>query len=315
MVTTSAEEPQATFVYPPAGDYASLTPEPINLFDVLQVIWTSHWQQTSFRIECQAPALSWDNLDYNCADGQAFCLARPSNSSFWVVMERLLGDAPWEKTDTILCLHVVLEYGSIEGAVYGEKFTVTSQDGTSTTFSTSSGSRSEATSSAGTISANSLSSTPSTQASSSPITSTSTRPESTFSSTIAIPSKLDQTGLTTGVTAGISVGTSLGLLLVAACLFFLIGRKRKRARAARKKALANDVDHEKPELETGTVNGDDAKPGLERSKTDHELEPSQAEHADRSTSFTFEALGDQRLKIHELGSGTIHEMSDASKQS
>jgi len=121
--------------------------------------------------------------------------------------------------------------------------------------------------------------------------------------------------LTTRATAGISVGTSLGLLLIAACLFFLIKRKRKRARAAQKKALANDVDQEKPELETRTVNGEDAKSRPERSKTDHELEPSQAEHADRSTSFMFEALSDQRLKIHELGSGTIHEMSDASKQS
>jgi len=292
-----------------------LTPEPINFFDVLQVIWTSHWQQTSFGVQCQAPALSWDNLDNNCTYGQAFCVARPSNSSFWVLMGNFLLDAPWGNTDFVLCRHVVIEYGSnFEGALFGEMFMVTSQDGTSTTFSASSGSRSEATSPAGTISTNSLSSTPPTQTSSSPITSTSTRPDSTFSSTIATPSKLDQTGLTTRVTAGISVGTSLGLLLVAACLFFLIKRKRKRARAARKKALANDVDHEKPELETGTVK-EDTKSGLARSKTDHELEPSQAEHADRSTSFMFEALSDQRLKIHELGSGTIHEMSNASKQS
>lgn len=228
-----------------------------------------------------------------------------------------LGEAPWETAEYIPCRHAVSEYGGNreEDVVLGEMFLVTSQDGKATTFSTNSEPRVEATSPAGTISANSLSSSPSTQALSSPVSSASSKDDSVFSSTTPTPSDLNPTRFTARATAGISVGTSMGLLLVAACLFFLIRRKRKRARAAQAEALTNDGDHEKPELETRAAHGDDAKSRPEHSKTDHELEPSQAEQADRCRNFMSEAPNDQRWTVHELGSEIMHEMRDASKQS
>lgn len=261
----------AVFVYPSAGNFSYLTPSGlVNIFDTLEVAYTSTWDALNLTLFCKANDVPTDYQVWQAPYNPITASGTFRLESIYSVDFTIYSFPTW-------CSFKLTQYGNDEIARGGESFQVVSVPGTSTTyrstviattlptptlsFTTTTTQSSTVT----TVSHNSSASqtaslsysTPSSYSSSASVV-TSSILQSTIGGVSATTSSTSPTvsskpidrdfGASTGLKAGTSIG--LGVLLLAiAALCFLVFRLRKKVN----RSVQEDSQNLRPELPAYTV--------------------------------------------------------------
>lgn len=221
-----------SFVWPIDGNFANIVPSgtTVNMFDTLEIDYSSTWSALNFTLFCQIGDVStdygvWQAPSNPMAASGTYRLTSIYTAGFDIVK------FPTE------CAFRITEYGDADTYNAGQFFQVVSQPGTSTTYeststataassssaSQSSGTPASATSTSGTTASASSGSSSSASASSTSTSSSSSSPATT------ITPVAQQSVLSTGAKAGIGVGVAAVVLIIAA-LCFVVFRLRRRHR-------------------------------------------------------------------------------------
>lgn len=229
-----------SFLWPPNGSFAyAVSSGSVNIFDTLEIQYTSTWSALNFTLFCQIGDVStdygvWQAPGNPMSPTGIYRLASIYTAGFDIVK------FPTE------CAFRMTEYGDANTYNAGQFFQVISDPGVSTTYlptstSTTGAASQSSSTSEGTASSTNPSSTQTTNSvgvDSTPIVSSSSSTITSVSSTnnaTAIPSSSStttipvsqQATLSTGAKVGIAIGFILTAALVAGLCFLLFGLRRR----------------------------------------------------------------------------------------
>lgn len=222
-----------SFVWPPNGNFAYVVPSnSVNIFDTLEISYTSTWSALNFTLFCQIGDVS---TDYGMWQAPANPMTASGtyrlNSIFTAGFD--IVKFPTE------CAFRITEYGNSEVYNAGQFFEVVSDPATSTTYLPTSTPTSSISSTASLQTSGSSAATTSTatahttgKTSAYPSSSTTATSSSSASSGTIVKPVVQQNELSTGAKAGIGVGAAIAIIVIAALCFFLITLRRKRKRTA-----------------------------------------------------------------------------------
>lgn len=217
-----------TFVYPKNGNFSLVAPSNlINIYDALEVTYTSTWPKTNVTVFCQSNTNAGSS-SYLVWQADNNPLAASGTYRIDSIYALLKGHGDSISSYPVWCSVKLTKYGNNDEANGGDNFRVVSSGNQSATYRLTA----TATSSV-TVYVTPSATSDSTTATAS-IASTSIPFSSTVSSAAAsIPSNQSSsadTGLSTGAKAGIGIGAAAIVILVGA-LCFIILRLRRKARA------------------------------------------------------------------------------------
>lgn len=285
----------AVFSYPPSGNFSDVAPSGlVNIFDTLEVTYTSAWDALNLTLFCLANDVPSDYQVWQVPTNPLPAVGSYRLESIYAVGFSIYKFPTW-------CSFKLTNHGDNDIARGGENFQVVSIPGTSTTYrstvtatatsspaptltsatsatqtpsvaSTSTSSTTPQTATSSYLSSSSLSSSASLTASSISFTTSEHPPSSTFSSTSSTSPTIvskpigQEAGLSTGAKAGVCIGVGLVLLIIATLCFMVFRLRRKINRTGQ---VQEDVQKLRSELPIYSTSQDYKSPYV---YTSHELE-------------------------------------------
>lgn len=222
-----------SFVWPPNGNFAYVVPSnSVNIFDTLEISYTSTWNALNFTLFCQIGDVSSDYGVWQAPGNPMTASGTYRLSSIFTAGFDIV------KFPT-KCAFRITEYGNSDVYNAGQFFEVVSDPGTSTTYlptstaTSSTSSTSSTQTSGGTATTTSPATSQATGHSSASLSSSATAtPSSSASSATTVNPVAQQNELSTAAKAGIGVGAAIAVLVIAALCFFLVTLRRRKKRTA-----------------------------------------------------------------------------------
>lgn len=228
---------EATFIYPPQGNFSAVAPSgDVNIYDTLEITYNSTWPALNLTLFCLSGSTATDYQYWNVKGNPILASGTYQLDS----IDDVGFDIYQFPTN---CSFKLTKYGDNDVAVGGKDFRLISKEGTSTTYSmasTTSGTSYATQTDTGDLGPVTKSISASATAGSSSTDSPNSVSSSSSTSTSNPDPVAAEAGLSTGAKAGIGIGVAV-VALVIAVLCFMVLRLRRRAQQPKSEEKAKIV--------------------------------------------------------------------------